>query len=120
MPTKHEHVGRAAGGDATLEQWGPVTRGFTVCFPGGESGRLSEIRLRDGNVELLVDAPPFLLPIAVDGADVEAILLPTRRILIRSGALRGDGAAGVWAAGGIVRMPARHSLRLAEHPQEAG
>ena len=56
--------------------------------------------------------------VAVDGAAVDAILLRRRRIVV--GCLRGtDDAAGVEAIGGIVRMPIRHSARIAGPPEEA-
>ena len=110
----------AAGDVSTTERWGPVCRGFDVSFPNGESGRVTEIRLRDGSVQLLVDAASSPRRLAVDGADVEAILPQTRRIIIRGSAVPAqDDAAGVDAAGGIIRMPARHSSRAAAAPEEA-
>ena len=109
----------AAGKVATIERWGPVCRGFDVSFPDGESGRVSEIRLRDGGVELLVESPSSSRPLAVPGSDIEAILPPTRRIIIGAAAVTSEeDAAGVYAVGGIIRMPTRHSSRIAAPPQE--
>ena len=110
----------AAGEVATIERWGPVCRGFNVSFPNGESGRVSEIRLRDGRLELLVQKPSSPRPLAVPGGDIEAILPPTRRIIIGGAAVTSEeDAAGVDAVGGIIRMPARHSSRIAAPPEVA-
>ncbi|MDQ3823361.1 MAG: hypothetical protein M3321_08995 [Actinomycetota bacterium] len=102
---------------ATAEAWGPVRRGFTVAFPEGESGRVEQIRVVGGSVELLVAAASGRL-VAVESASVEAILPRRRRILVGSLPTT-DGAAGVEAAGGIIRMPARHSSRIAGPPDAA-
>ncbi len=112
-------MGLAAEKAATIERWGPVCRGFNVSFPGGESGRVSEIRLSDGGIELLVDSPSSPRPLAVPGAHIEAILPPTRRIIIGAAVAGEKDAAGVNAAGGIIRMAARHSSRIAAPPQAA-
>ena len=109
---------RAAEEVLTAETWGPVRRGFSVAFPDGEHGRLEEIRLADGAVELLVAAGAPGRLVAVAGAAVEAILPRRRRIVV--GCFRGtEDAAGVEAVGGIVRMPTRHSARIAGPPEEA-
>ena len=110
-------MGVAAGGVATAEAWGPVRRGFTVALPEGESGRDEQIRVAGASVELLVAAASGRL-VAVDGDSVEAILPRRRRIVV--GSLPDtDGAAGVEAAGGTVRMPARHSSRIGGPLEEA-
>ena len=103
---------------ATAETWGPVRRGFTVAFPEGDSGRVEHIRVVGGSVEILVAAASGRI-VAVDSASVEAILPRRRRIVV--GSLPDtDGAAGVEAAGGIIRMPARrHSPRIAGPPEKA-
>ena len=109
-----------AGEVATIERWGRVCCGFNVSFPNGESGRVSEIRLRDDGVELLVESPSSSRPRAVPGGGIEAIVPPTRRIIIGAARVTSEeDAAGVDAAGGIIRMPARHSSRIAAPPQEA-
>lgn len=111
-----------AGKVSAGEMWGPVCRGFTVSLPNGERGRLEDIRLRDGEVELLVATGLFARRlVAVDGADVEAILPRTRRLIVESWSRRPrtDDATGVDDAGGIIRMPGRHSWRLSEPPEEA-
>ena len=100
------------------ETWEPVRRGFGVAFLDGGHGRLEEIRLVDGAVELLVAAGAPGRLVAVDGAAVEAILPRRRRIVVGCPARTGD-AAGVEAVGGIVRMPTRHSARIAAPPEEA-
>ena len=70
-----------------------------------------------GGVELVVAAASGRL-VAVDGACVDAILPRRRRIVV--GSLPDTaGAAGVEAAGGIIRMPARHSSRIAGRPEGA-
>jgi hypothetical protein len=101
---------------STAQTWGPVRRGFSVAFPDGERGRVEHIRVADGGVELFVEAGRSGRVVAVDGADVEAILPRRRRIVV--GSLPGtDDAVGVEAAGGIIRMPARHSPRIAGPPE---
>ena len=103
---------------STAETWGPVHPGFRVAFSDGRRGRLEKIRVTDGIVELLVEAGAPGGSVAVDGAEVEAILPRKRRILV--GSHQGtDDAAGVEAAGGIIRMPSRHSSRIAGPPEEA-
>ena len=111
-------MGLTAGDVSTAERWGPVCRGFNVSLPSGESGRVAEIRLRDGGVELLVESASSRRLVAVDGADVEAILPRTQRIVIHASSVEED-AGGVAAVGGIIRMPARHSPRPAEPRGEA-
>ena len=102
-----------------MEKWGPVRRGFSVAFADGGRGRLEEIRLADGTVELLVGAAgPGGPLVAVDGADVEAILPRRRRIVVGSLPVRAD-AAGVEAVAGIIRMPSRHSSGIAAPPEDA-
>ena len=109
----------AAEDVSRIERWGPVCRAFNVSFANGARGRVTEIRLRDGGVELLVESPSSPAP-AVVGADIEAILPPTRRIISRGSSVAvEDDAVGLDAVGGIVRMPARHSSRIAAPPQEA-
>ena len=108
---------RATQQGAAAERWGPVRRGFDVALPNGQRGRLEEIRVGDETVELVVEAASGRR-LAVDGGDVEAILPRRRRIVV--GSLPGtDDAAGVEAAGGIIRMPARHSSRVAGNPEQA-
>ena len=105
---------------STIERWGPVCPGFHVSFPSGESGRVTEIRPRDGDVQLLVESASSSRLIAVDDAQVEAILPRARRIIMRASSVSGrNDVAGVDAAGGIIRMPAWHSSRLAEPPEDA-
>ena len=105
---------------STIERWGPVCRGFNVSFPEGGRGRVEDIRLRDGAVELIVLTGHFarrLVTIAV--ADVEAILPRTGRLIVQSRHPESEDATGVDAAGGTVRMAARHSSRLSSPPEEA-
>lgn len=109
----------AAEDASRIERWGPVCRGFDVSFPNGATGRVADIRLRASGVELLVESPSSPA-CAVAGADIEAILPLTRRVIIRGLSVPAeDGAAGVDAAGGIIRMPARQSSRIAAPPEEA-
>jgi hypothetical protein len=111
-------MGVAAREVSTAGTWGPVRRGFRVVFPNGDSGRVEEIRVSEGGVELVVEAGGSGRFVAVDGADVEAILPRRQRIVV--GSLTGrDGAAGVAAAGGIIRMPARHWSRIAGDPEQS-
>ena len=91
---------RRAAEVSTDKSCEPVRRGFSVAFPDGERGRLDEIGVADGTVELLVEAAASGRLVAVDAADVEA-------------------TAGLEAAGGIIRMPSRHSSRIAGPPEEA-
>ena len=91
---------RRAAEVSTDKSCGPVRRGFSVAFPDGERGRLDEIGAADGTVELLVEAAASGRLVAVDAADVAA-------------------TAGLEAAGGIIRMPSRHSSRIAGPPEEA-
>ncbi len=110
----HERLERVS----TAETWGPVRRGFSVGFPDGERGRLEEIRVRGDTAELLVEASRSGRLVAVDGANVAAIL-PRRRHILLSSMLERHDRTGVETAGGIVRMPARHSSRLAGSPGES-
>ena len=102
---------------STAATWGPVSPGFSVAFRDGGRGRLESIRLADARVELLVVAGASGRLVAVDGDEVEAILPRQRRIVVGSLPER-DDAAGVEAVGGIIRMPTRHSARIAP-PEEA-
>ncbi len=115
-------MGALTGKVSSVEMWGPVYRGFTVSLPNGERGRLEDIRLRDGEVELLVATGLFTRRlVAIDGADVEAILPRTRRLIVEARSRRAptEDGTGVDDAGGIIRMPGRHSRRLSEPPEEA-
>ena len=108
----------AAHEGATAATWGPVRRGFSVAFANGERGRLEAIRVGGASVELIVAAGESGPLVAVDGGDVEAILPRQRRIVVAPRSASED-AAGVEAVGGIVRMPARQSSRIAGPPEEA-
>lgn len=102
-------------------RWGPVRRGFSVAFPDGEHGRVEEIRIREGGVELIVSTGSGAARLCtVDGREVQAILPGLRRIIVRASPrpCREDPAA-IEVAGGIVRMTARHSSRLGSPPEEA-
>ena len=113
-------MGVAAGKVSSAEMWGPVCRGFSVSFPDGERGRVEDIRLRDGAVELIVATGLFARRlVAIGGADVEAILPRTRRLIVESRHPDSEDISGAEAVGGIVRMAARHSSRLSSSPEEA-
>lgn len=115
-------MGATAEKVSSVEKWGPVYRGFTVSLANGERGRLEDIRLRDGEVELLVATGLFTRRlVTIDGADVDAILPRRRRLIVeaRSRRPRTEDATGVDDAGGIIRMPGRHSWRLSEPPEAA-
>ena len=109
---------RAAEAVSKAETWGPVCRGFSVGFPDGGRGRVERIRVTDAGVALLVATGARVRLVAVDGADVELILPRQRRIVVGS-QVRTDDAAGVDAAGGIIRMSPRHSMRIAGPPEGA-
>lgn len=104
------------------QEWGPVRRGFQVSLPGGERGCVEDIRLGDGVVELVVATGLFVRRlVSVRAQEIEAILPRARRIVVRdsTGAVADEGAAaGLETQGGIVRMPARHSSRIAPAPKE--
>lgn len=108
-------MGVAAGGVSTRDTWGPVSRGFTVWLPNGESGTLRQIRHLGDRVELLVEVGSAGSLVAVDGGDVDTILPRRRRVIIHRAPPR-DDASAVEAAGGIIRLPARDSTRLAGDP----
>ncbi len=113
-------MGVAAGQVSSAEMWGPVCRGFSVSLPDGERGRVEEIRLRGGAVELIVATGLFARRlVTIDGADVEAILPRTRRLIVESRTRDTEDVTGVDAVGGIVRMAARHSSRLSSPPEAA-
>jgi hypothetical protein len=101
-------------------EWGPVSRGFRVSLPGGERGCIEEIRRREGEIELVVATGLFVRRlVTVRAHEVEAILPGTGRIIVRgsNGAAAAD-ADELEAAGGIVRMPVRHSPTIASSPKE--
>jgi hypothetical protein len=106
---------------SSTETWGPVCRGFGVSFPDGERGWVEEIRARDGGVELLVaTGSPAGRLVTIDSSAVEAILPGARQVIVeRSSRTRREDVTGVEAAGGIVRMPTRHSSRLGSPHEEA-
>ncbi len=111
-----------AGDVRRANEWGPVCRGFRVSLPDGERGCVEEIRFVDSRVELLVATGLLVRRLVTVGAhEIEAILPAVRRIVVRSnGAVgAGDAAAELDAAGGIVRMPVRHSSRIGSPPEEA-
>ena len=83
----------AAHAVPTAATAGAVGRGFSVVFAEGARACLEEIRFGDDGLELIV---------AVDAASSPR-----------------EAAAGVEAVGGIVRLPARHSSRIAGPPEEA-
>ena len=119
---KHTAAAAEPAGEtaSSAERWGPVRRGFGVCFPDGDRGRLEEIRIRDGGVELVVSTGSGARRLCVDGRDVQAILAGLRRIIVHRSPRRcNEDAAGAEAAGGIVRMAVRHSSRLGAPPEEA-
>ncbi len=105
------------------DDWGPVRRGFHVLLPGGEHGRVEDIRLHDHGVELVVTTGLFARRrLRVEGADIEAILPAARRVVVRgsNGAADGeDGFPDLDALGGIVRMPLRHSSRIGSPPGDS-
>jgi hypothetical protein len=112
-----------AGDARSAGEWGPVCRGFRVSLPNGERGCVEDIRLGGGLVELVVATGLFVRRLVIVRAhEIEAILPAARRIVVRgsNGAVAaGDGAAELEAAGGIVRMPVRHSSRIGSPPSEA-
>jgi hypothetical protein len=113
-----EEAGEVGGTDP----WRPVCRGFRVSLPDGERGCVEEVRLDDGAVELAVATGLFVRRLVTVRADeIEAILPRARRIVVRDS--NGAAAAGdpgeLEAAGGIVRMSARHSSRVGSSPNEA-
>lgn len=93
--------------------WGPACLGYRVSLPGGEQGRVDAVRVRDGDVELVVatsTAPRRLVGVRAD--EIDAILPGPRRIVVGDpGGVPSDGAA-VETAGGILRLPPRNSLRI--------
>lgn len=105
------------------DEWGPVSRGFRVSLPDGERGCVEEITLGGGAVELVVATGLFVgRLVTVRAHEIEAILPAARRIVARGsngGVPAGDAAAELEAAGGIVRMPVRHSSRIGSPPKEA-
>ena len=101
--------------------WGPVCRGYEVVLPDGRRGFVEEIRIRDGEVELIVAAGLFVRRHLTVGAnDIESILPAASRIVVRwsDGDAAANGEGDLEAAGGIVRMPVLHSLR-ASLPEDA-
>jgi hypothetical protein len=112
-----------AGEARRTDEWGPVSRGFRVSLPDGERGCVEDVTLRGGAVELVVATGLFVRRlVTVRAHEIEAILPAARRIVVRGsngGVPAGDAAADLEAAGGIVRMPVRHSSRIGSPPQEA-
>ena len=96
---------------STAETCGPVRPGFSVAFSDGRRGRLEKIRATDGTVELLVEAGAPGGSVAVDGAEVEAILPRRRRILVGSHQGTDDAVAALVTnrrasrGGGLVVAP---------------
>jgi hypothetical protein len=105
-----------------LDEWGPVCRGFLVLLPDGQRGCVQDIRLGEDGVELLVETGLFVRRGLVVGVDeVEAILPASYEIVVRPsrGVPVGDGGGEVEAAGGIVRMRARHESPASAAPRKA-
>jgi hypothetical protein len=97
------------------DEWGPVCRGYQVLLPDDQRGFVEDIRIRAGEVELIVATGLFVrryLTVAAD--EVEAILPAACRLVVRGadGAATTNGVGDLEAAGGIVRMPVCHSSRL--------
>ena len=105
------------------DEWGPVRRGFHVLLPGGERGRIDDIHLHDGGVELVVTTGLFVRRLVrVDGAKIEAILPSARRVIVggSDGAVSAEDAVpDLDVLGGIVRLPLRHSSRIGSAPEDS-
>ena len=114
-----EEAGRAR----RLREWGPVCDGFRVALPSGERGVVQEIRRGGAAVELIVATGLFARRrLSVREDEIEAILPAARRIVVGSSkaAVGADAArADLETAGGIVRMPVRHSASFGREPTEA-
>ena len=106
-----------------VDEWGPVCRGFQVLLPDGLRGSVEDIRLGDEGVELVVATGLFVRRRVIVRADeIEAILPASCRIVVRATngkAEAEDGGGDLESAGGILRMPARNSSRIALPPEEA-
>ena len=104
-----------------VDEWVPVCRGFRVSLSDGERGLVEGIRLGEDAVELAVVTGLFVRRvIALRANEIEAILPGARWIVVRgaNGTVAADAAGELEVAGGIVRMPVRHSSRIGA-PQKA-
>ena len=112
-----------AGGARRIREWGPVCDGFRVALPSGERGVVQEIRRGGAAVELIVATGLFARRrLSVGEDEIEAILPAARRIVVSgSNAAVGvdEATADAETAGGIVRMPVRHSASFEREPREA-
>jgi hypothetical protein len=99
------------------EEWASACLGYVVSLPGDERGRVDAIRVRNGNVELVVTvgSSPRRL-VAVGSEEIEAILPRARRLIVRGAPAAADRLE---TRGGIVRMPPRNSSRIAPGANEA-
>ena len=100
---------RAIERGRSVDEWGPVRRGFAVWLADGRRGSLADIRFdRGGSVDLLV-ATGFFFPsvVRVPAAEIEAILPGERRIVVgRPRAGYRESRAGALHAE-PVRLPIR-------------
>jgi hypothetical protein len=115
-------MGGQLGEARRAAEWGPVCRGYQVLLPDAQRGFVEDIRIRDGEVELIVATGLFVRRRLTVGAnEIEAILPGACRIVVRSsdGAGTGNGVGDLEAAGGVVRMPVLHSLRPGSGPEDA-
>jgi hypothetical protein len=114
-------MGAEAGAARNTGEWGPVSRGFLVSLPNGERGFVEHIRSSVGGVELVVATGLFVRRfVTVRANEIEAILPAARRIFVQGSAdAVALGTGEPEAAGGIVRFPIGHSLRLGAAPKDA-
>jgi hypothetical protein len=114
-------MGGQLGEARRAADWGPVCRGYHVLLPDDQRGFVEDIRIRGGEVELIVATGLFVRRHLTVGAnEIDSILPAACRIVVRSadGAAAANGTGDLEAAGGIVRMPVLHSLR-ASVPEDA-
>ena len=101
---------RAIDGGRSVDEWGPVRRGFAVWLADGRRGAVADIRLvRGGGVELLVVTGLFFRSVVtVPAGEVEAILPRERRIVVGppTDACQEPREA---ADGELVRLPVKQS-----------